>query len=165
MKNQKRKGFTLIELMVVVAIMGLLAALAVISLNNARERARDARRISDIKQIQTALEMYYLDNHGYPTTPQDGYPGCLEHLCISSGGTEGIDSNCSGTVYMNLTPSNPQPRGDGDCANTNYKYTVVPSSGSNTSYYIDYCLGSETGDIEAGDHHATPAGLSDGGTS
>src|SRR6056297_2839321 len=118
MKNTKtkKKGFTLIELMVVVAIMGLLAALAVISLNNARARARDARRISDVKQVQTALELYYLDNHQYPDTPTDGsFNGNLEGLCMSEDGTEGLDSTCSGSTYMSLTPSNPQPRGDGSC--------------------------------------------------
>ncbi len=163
MKNQKdKKGFTLIELMVVVAIMGLLAALAVISLNNARQRARDARRISDVKQVQTALELYYLDNQEYPGTPTDGsYNGNLGGLCISQDGTEGIDSTCAGSVYMRLTPSNPRPRGDGGCTNTNYKYTAVTEDGSNTSYYIEYCLGSETGDVDAGSHKASPAGLVD----
>jgi len=164
MKNTKtkKKGFTLIELMVVVAIMGLLAALAVISLNNARARARDARRISDIKQVQTALELYYLDNQEYPDTPTDGdFDGDLEGLCISDNGTKGIDTSCSGDVYMRVTPSNPQPRGDGDCGNTPYKYTAVTEDNSNTSYYITYCLGSETGDVPAGTQTATPAGLDD----
>ena len=62
----KRKGFTLIELLVVIAIIGLLATLAVVALNNARQKSRDARRISDIKQIQTALELYYNDEGNYP---------------------------------------------------------------------------------------------------
>ncbi|MFH0856720.1 MAG: prepilin-type N-terminal cleavage/methylation domain-containing protein, partial [bacterium] len=61
-----RKGFTLIELLVVIAIIGLLSTLAVVSLNTARAKARDARRISDVKQIQTALELYYNDKGAYP---------------------------------------------------------------------------------------------------
>lgn len=62
-----RRGFTLIELLVVIAIIGLLSSVVLASLNNARARARDARRISDLKQIQTALELYANSNGDYPT--------------------------------------------------------------------------------------------------
>jgi len=55
---KNKKGFTLIELLVVIAIIGLLSTLAVVSLNGARVKARDARRVSDISAIRTALEMY-----------------------------------------------------------------------------------------------------------
>ncbi len=54
----KPKGFSLIELLVVIAIIGLLSTMAVVSLNNARVKARDTRRMGDIKAIQTAIEMY-----------------------------------------------------------------------------------------------------------
>jgi type II secretion system protein G len=65
--NTTSKGFTLIELLVVVAIIGILATVVLSSLSNARERARDAKRLSDVKTIQTALEMYANDNNGrYP---------------------------------------------------------------------------------------------------
>ncbi|OGF31319.1 hypothetical protein A3H09_03530, partial [Candidatus Falkowbacteria bacterium RIFCSPLOWO2_12_FULL_45_13] len=63
---RKQKGFTLIELLVVIAIIGLLSTLAVVALNNARMKSRDAKRVSDIKQIQTALELYYNDANSYP---------------------------------------------------------------------------------------------------
>lgn len=61
-----KKGFTLIELLVVVAIIGVLATIILSSLSSARARARDANRVSAIKQMQTALEVYYLDNGHYP---------------------------------------------------------------------------------------------------
>jgi type II secretion system protein G len=66
MKTLKSKGFTLIELLVVVAIIGILATVVLSSLGAARTRARDARRIAEMKNFETALEMYYLDNNGYP---------------------------------------------------------------------------------------------------
>jgi prepilin-type N-terminal cleavage/methylation domain-containing protein len=58
----KKSGFTLIELLVVVAIIGILATIIISSLSSARERARDARRLSDMKTIYTALVQYDLDN-------------------------------------------------------------------------------------------------------
>lgn len=61
-----KKGFTLIELLVVVAIIGVLASIVLSSLNAARSKARDAKRITELKQIQTALELYYNDHGAYP---------------------------------------------------------------------------------------------------
>ncbi len=66
MNNQK--GFTLIEMLVVIAIVGLLSSVVVVGLGGAREKARDARRIADIRQIQNALEVEYLNATGYKGT-------------------------------------------------------------------------------------------------
>ncbi len=67
-KQQRQKGFTLIELLVVIAILGLLATIVAVSLTSARARARDARRVSDIRQIELALELYYAAHQEYPTS-------------------------------------------------------------------------------------------------
>ena len=56
---RNKKGFTLIELLVVIAIIGLLATIAVVALNSARTSSRDAKRIADVRQVQTGLELYY----------------------------------------------------------------------------------------------------------
>lgn len=68
MKLSKQKGFTLVELLVVIAIIGILATLLILQLGVARQRARDAKRISDIAQIQSALELYFDDAGNYPNT-------------------------------------------------------------------------------------------------
>ena len=67
MKRNAKRGFTLIELLVVIAIIGILSSVVLASLNSARQKSRDARRLSDVKQIQLALELYYDANAGYPT--------------------------------------------------------------------------------------------------
>ena len=137
--NNKKKGFTLIELLVVVAIIGLLSTLSIVALNNARARSRDARRVADVKQVQTALELYYNDNGSYPGS-------------VTFDGNTSIGTGTN--TYMAKTPAAPLPA-DGSCA-ANYTYTV---DDSNRSYTIDYCLGSATGGVAAGAHKATPAGI------
>ncbi len=58
---KKQKGFTLIELLVVIAVIGMLASIILVSLGPARARARDARRISDVRQMSLALEIEATD--------------------------------------------------------------------------------------------------------
>lgn len=62
----KTRGFTLIELMVVVLIIGLLASAVVLNVNKSRKQGRDAKRISDLNTVASALESYYADKHQYP---------------------------------------------------------------------------------------------------
>mgnify|MGYP001565122226 CR=1 FL=1 len=62
----KNNGFTLIELLVVIAIIGLLSTIVLVAVNSARAKARDAKRMGELKQIQTALEMFYNVNGYYP---------------------------------------------------------------------------------------------------
>jgi len=135
--NKIKKGFTLIELLVVVAIIGLLATLSIVALNTSRAKARDARRVADVKQIQTALELYYNDRNTYPSS-------------ISTDIASGTD------IYMSKVPTPPTPA-DGSCAAAT-AYTYVQTS-SGDSYTLTYCLGAATGGIAAGVGTATPAGI------
>lgn len=57
-----RKAFTLIELLIVIAIIGILATLIFVNVNLARKKARDAKRLADLKNLQTAVEMYNQDS-------------------------------------------------------------------------------------------------------
>ncbi len=66
--NLISRGFTLIELLVVIAIIGILSSVVLASLNTARTKGRDAARISNVKSLETAMELYYNDNNGYPTS-------------------------------------------------------------------------------------------------
>ena len=74
-KASRKFGFTLIELLVVIAIIGILASVVLASLNTARQKGRDARRIADLKQVQLALELYFDTNRAY--VPTANYPADL----------------------------------------------------------------------------------------
>lgn len=63
--KKKLKGFTLVELLVVISIIGILSSLVLVSLGGARSKARDARRESDIRQIMLAMELDYTDDDEY----------------------------------------------------------------------------------------------------
>ncbi|MFW0862600.1 MAG: type II secretion system protein [Candidatus Komeilibacteria bacterium] len=126
----KQKGFTLIELLVVIAIIGLLSTLAVVSLNSARSKARDARRTSDIRQIQTALEIYYNDQAAYPSQATAALAlGGSGALTLSS--VAGWADSASGTTYMAQVPDDP-------VAANSYAYQV--NSTSTGDYAICFTL-------------------------
>ena len=142
--KQNKKGFTLIELLVVIAIIGLLSTLAVIALNNARQKSRDARRVSDVKQIQSALELYYNDVNGYPDE------GTVTEGTINDEAWGTGSVNNDGTTYMNIVPGNPDPGG------AEYAYEVAAD---NQTYSLTYKLESGAGGIGSGFHTATEKGI------
>jgi len=107
-KNQS--GFTLIELLVVIAIIGLLSTLSILALNTARARARDTKRVADVKQMQTALEMYYNDTGKYP---------------IDASMTVGSSIYTSNGVYMKAVPKPPTPVDGVTCGTTVTGYTTT----------------------------------------
>ncbi len=65
----KNRGFTLVELLVVIAIISILATLLLLQLGVARAKARDAKRIADVNQVRSALELYFDDNGSYLVGP------------------------------------------------------------------------------------------------
>lgn len=81
-------GFTLIELLVVIAIVGVLASVVLVALNASRAKARDVKRLADIRQLVQALEMYYDQNGAYPqcTGGMGGDEFCGD--CSSAGAAE-----------------------------------------------------------------------------
>jgi prepilin-type N-terminal cleavage/methylation domain-containing protein len=142
-----KKGFTLIELLVVIAIIGLLSTLAVVALGSARQKARDSKRLSDLKQVQTALELYFTDNNTYPLDT-DITLGSADVKCLGNEGFAAVCSSASGTVYMGMVPSEPTPGAAG------YTY-----NGATTSYTITATLEGDINDLTKGSVTASQNGI------
>lgn len=142
---RRPQGFTLIELLVVIAIIGLLSTLAVVALGSAREKARDSKRLSDIKQTQTALELYFTDQNKYAAGTSLVLGGSSAK-CLDKDGFKA--SGCAAPIYMDVVPSNPTPGG------ADYSYT-----GSDSTYTINFTLEGVSGALAAGAHTATPGGI------
>jgi type II secretion system protein G len=104
----KNKGFTLIELLVVIAIIGLLASIVLVSLNSARQKARTSRAIGDLRNLQTALEMYYDSVGSYPSSGGnwDGLYSCWG---------DSTSNWITGLVPAYLPQLPREPRGITDC--------------------------------------------------
>ena len=84
--NKNRKGFTLIELLVVISIIGLLSSVILVALQNARNRAQHAKYALNMRALNTALEMYHLDNKTWPSAPNGN-----GRMVISNAPGQGYD--------------------------------------------------------------------------
>ena len=104
----KRQGFTLIELIVVIGIIGLFAGIVLASLNQARVKARDGKRLADIKQLQLSFKLYAESNGSYPS---------------DSEYDNGVEIGVGGTIDTAIAPfqSNPPADPRTDDGNT-YRY-------------------------------------------
>ena len=125
-----KNGFTLIELRVVIAIIGILSAIGMVTYQAVNRNSRDAKRQADLKFIQGALEQYHADQFFYP-------------LAILFGSTNPI-TNCTGNpnpctvskTYLNQVPSDP-------VANPQYSYVPSPSGCTNAAAgtkCTSYCM-------------------------
>ncbi len=73
---EKQTGFTIVELLIVIVVIGILAAITIVAFNGVQNRANDSRRDSDLKQLKTALEMYKADKDIYPAVCSADNSGC-----------------------------------------------------------------------------------------
>lgn len=65
--SKSKSGFTIVELLIVIVVIGILAAITIVAYNGIQERGRDAERSSDIRQLHQALELFYAENSYYPS--------------------------------------------------------------------------------------------------
>ena len=116
--KNKISGFTLVELLVVITILGILATIGLVAFASSQARGRDAERKSDLKQIATGLELFYSDYGIYPVSDNGEIKACPYSktdsastvTCAWGGATpfEDIDANKNAkTIYFRVLPKDP----------------------------------------------------------
>ena len=123
-----KKGFTLIELLVVIAIIGVLSSVVLASLGKARIKSRDSARISQLRQIRYALELYYDTNGNYPT-------------CLKAGGT--CTTVLEGSGFIPSIPKDP-------LSGLSYTYAARGSGTTCSSFHLGASLEDKTNTILQG---------------
>lgn len=120
---KREKGFTLIEILVVMTIMGILASVGLANFRSSQIKARDVKRKSDLSEVQRGLEMYYNDYGAYPAENQGKIKVSGDVLVWGSDSME----DSKGTIYINILPNDPT-------GNPEYCYSVSDTG----SYYKLY---------------------------
>jgi len=161
-------GFTLIELLVVIAIIGLLSTLAVVALTSARAKARDAKRIADVKQTQTSLELHFADKGGKYPAGTNLSVGTATNATLCSGGFKASAADCGAdsTTFMAKVPRDPSaPLATPASCVTNavvgcdYAYTAETND---TTYKLQFYLEGAIGELAKGSNCATQDGMKSG---
>jgi prepilin-type N-terminal cleavage/methylation domain-containing protein len=150
----RKKGFTLVELLVVIAIIGLLSTVAMVALDNARQKGRDAKRLSDMKQILTALELYREMYGVYPANTDENSDGC-GGWDIGYLGQNDIFIDPLRTSGIMKAPGDPLP---GVCITKGYRYYRYPA-GTNScdaSRGDFFVLGVSDLETSSGMHPSSP---------
>ncbi len=178
MRNKKQQGFTLIELLVVIAIIGLLASVVLLALNSARQKSRDAKRVADVRQMQSGLELYFNDCSSYPVNAGvilDATKKMFQGSGANCGTNDGSGSANGGigavaatvtagmTTYLAQFPAAPKPADTATCQAATTTPVAVANDyryiGTATSYSLKFCLGGVTGGLAAGTGTATEGGI------
>ena len=134
--KQSQQGFTLIELLVVISIIGLLASVILVALNGARIKARDAKRIADLHQIATALELYAEDHNG--SYPPSGCGYDCNGYDYSFDSTTWNALQTALAPYMSKLPADPINSACAPWTTGCYSYTY--GNVGNTTYTPQYDL-------------------------
>ena len=157
---QNKKGFTLVELLVVVGIIGILASIGVASLNSARQKARDAKRISDVKQMAVILEA---EEGGTPNQAMVGCTAAFAKTSLCTGPGDEVKNN-----YVNL--KDPSAKSTDAACDTgtvgtskvcNYSLANKKGDGPATTadYQLCFDLESGTAGLTKGPNSITSGGL------
>lgn len=144
--KQNSTGFTLVELLVVISIIGLLSSFAVVSLNTARAKARDALRKGDMAQIRTAMNIYYDDKMAYPVCgtwdPVAPFGAPIDQQASADCYFVTLNTALTGGVkpYMGSMPKDPRNVDNKITTEPNFLYRYVSDG---RSYALIYRLEEE----------------------
>ncbi len=117
----RQRGFTIVELLIVIVVIGILAAIVIVAYNGAQGRARDSQRLSDVETIRKALEIYKINNGAYPNSVPTANAGGWE---VSTNGTSATNF-LSALVSSNGVSRIPvDPTNTGNAANLNPGWNV-----------------------------------------
>jgi type II secretion system protein G len=159
-KTNRYKGFTLVELLVVITVLGILAVIGITSFTSAQVRGRDTGRKSDLKQISNSLELYFNDHGVYPASLNGQILGCP--TTSSTACTWGTSQFTDGrTVYFKILPKDPSMG--------NYYYRTVtinslPNQGFQLFAKLENSRDSECINDVCANHTDLPTGVTCGGT-
>ncbi len=155
----KTFGFTLIELMVVMAILSVLVTVGLVSFRSSQARGRDAQRKSDLKQISNSLELFYSDFQKYPDSAAGILDACPYDPGTNSGSpcSWGAGSFTDGkTVYFKVVPKDPTEGFD-------YYYRVVDPPLNQKYQLFAFIENTEDPGCVGGDCENSPLSISCGG--
>ncbi len=147
-KAERTEAFTLIELLIVIAILGILATIGIISFTSSQAKGRDAKRKTHLSQIAQALELYYNDKGKYPNVDASGnIRGCgTDAVNTCTWGASAFSNTTTGTIYMTELPTDPSSYRYyyiGTSSGTTYKlYAYLENSKDQSIIETDYSCGS-----------------------
>jgi general secretion pathway protein G len=125
----KKSGFTIIEMLVVIAVIAMLISVVLTFWSDSKKKVRDSRREEDIKEIQNALNLYASNNHIYPVCSQ----------IVINGSTDCLSQPLIAGEFMSGVPTDPLGGSSGTCgAEGNYVYCYTSDDGF--SYILEYAL-------------------------
>lgn len=166
MSAKRARGFTLIEVLTTVAIIGVLASIVVLSLSEARAKGRDAQRLTDLKNIEIALVSYRLENGFYPMTDPNTASGTgyawTANCALIGAWTDGNKPNVGPTAWIpGLAPTYIQQLPTDPKSDTNKCY-MYSSNGKDYMVMAHFTVESYT---EANNPNPRPAYVTGGGCS
>lgn len=147
MSLHNQKGFTIVELLIVIVVIGILAAITIVAYNGIQSRARDTQRAQDIKTIAKALEIYKIQNGSYPGVVSSTGQGGWE-ISVPTAANSDFLSILRTSGVISSVPKDPINTGDVNTTGRFYMYYLYPAgyAGCDTARGAYYILAARTGE-------------------
>jgi len=151
-------GFTIVELVIAIGVLAIVSTVSVMMVRSARSEMRDSVTISDVKQMQAGMELYFAEQYSYPVVAQPIELGVQGSTCLDN---KGFSSQCKAErPYMPIVPAN--------ASGVSYVYlsrnneNAACSSSPCAKYVLEFTLENARGTLAAGENCARPEGIKPG---